>query len=89
MNIEPLAEKFEAFGWKVIKVHDGHDFELLLEALSKAISVHRKPVVILARTIIGKGIPFAEGKHTYYGASLSKVEMDAVVRQAEILWHRA
>jgi len=61
MNIEPLPEKWASFGWGV-KVVDGHDFHQLEEAFSSVPFVEGKPSVIIAKTIKGKGIPFAENK---------------------------
>jgi len=75
MNVEPIQAKFEAFGWKVIKVLDGHDIGQLLDAIEKAKKVTRQPVCIWCKTIKGKGVPFAEGKVSYHGAALSDEEM--------------
>ncbi|KXI26760.1 transketolase [Paraglaciecola hydrolytica] len=58
MNNEPLAEKFEAFGWAV-KTVDGHDLTALTEALEKPL-VLGKPSAIIARTTKGKGVSFME-----------------------------
>jgi len=75
MNVEPIQAKFEAFGWKVIKVLDGHDMGQLLDAFDKAKRVTRQPVCIWCMTVKGKGVPFAEGKVSYHGAALSDEEM--------------
>ncbi len=57
MNIEPLTDKYRAFGWHVIDI-DGHDMDTILDAFSEARSIKGKPSVILARTIMGKGVAF-------------------------------
>ena len=75
MGIEPIQDKFEAFGWKVIQVMDGHDFDQLSEAFDRALEVRRRPTLIWAHTIKGKGVPFAEGKVSYHGVVLSDEEM--------------
>ena len=75
MNVEPIQSKFESFGWKVIKVVDGHDMAELLSAISRARGVVRQPVCIWCRTVKGKGVPFAEGKVEYHGAALSEEEL--------------
>lgn len=75
MNVEPIQSKFESFGWKVIKVTNGHDFEELLSAISRARAVTRQPVCIWCNTVKGKGVPFAEGKVSYHGAALSEEEL--------------
>jgi transketolase len=59
MNSEPLAEKFEAFGWRVQRV-DGHDLQQLTRVLSSK-PADEKPLVVIANTIKGKGISFMEG----------------------------
>jgi transketolase len=66
MNIEPLADKYRAFGWEVIYT-DGHDIEQLTEVFNRAGKIKDKPVVILAKTIKGKGVKFAENKAGYHG----------------------
>jgi transketolase len=75
MNVEPIQAKFEAFGWKVIKVVDGNDMGQVLEAIERAKKVTRQPVCIWCRTVKGKGVPFAEGKVEYHGAALSCEEL--------------
>jgi len=59
LALEPLSEKWEAFGWHTLVV-DGHNHNEILEALS----VHKegKPVCIIANTTKGKGVSFMEGK---------------------------
>lgn len=79
LDVGSIQDKFEAFGWKVIHVLDGHDFDQLLDALHKAFSENRKPVCIWCHTITGKGIGFAEDKSGYHGAALSEVEMNEVI----------
>lgn len=61
MQIEPLADKWESFGWGV-KVVDGHDFQQLNDAFSSVPFVQGKPSVIIANTVKSKGLPFGENK---------------------------
>ena len=68
MPLEPFADKWRAFGWDVVEV-DGHDFDQLDEALSKAWAVTDVPVLILAHTIKGKGVDFMENNVVYHYAS--------------------
>ena len=64
MPIEPIANKWRAFGWRVLEV-DGHD----LEALVLALAPHELPTLVLARTVKGKGVDFMEGQPKWhYGA---------------------
>ena len=66
MSLEPLAEKWKSFGWNVISC-DGHDFKEILTSFNKGISCKGKPTVIIARTIMGKGISSIEGDYRWHG----------------------
>lgn len=79
LEIDPIFEKFEYFGWRALRVVDGHNFDSLLDNLSKAFSTSRKPTVLICRTVLGKGIPFAENKDYYYGVSLSLEEFNEIL----------
>jgi transketolase len=59
MAIEPLDEKWRAFGWHVVAV-DGHDMEALVRTLEAASEAPGKPTLVLARTVKAKGVSFAE-----------------------------
>ena len=59
MQVEPLAEKYAAFGWEVLRTN-GHDMRQLVAAFAKARTTVGKPSVILADTIKGKGVSFME-----------------------------
>lgn len=62
MNIEPFAEKWRSFGWEVYQC-DGNDMEDIVAVTEKILSTKErtKPSVILAVTVMGKGVPFFEG----------------------------
>ena len=66
MPTEPLDEKLEAFGWKVLKA-DGHNFSALQDAFSEAKTVKGQPTVILAKTVKGKGVSFMENDAGWHG----------------------
>lgn len=80
------AGLFEGFGWRTFRVADGHNIEELTYGLVHARRNQRAPTVIIADTVLGKGLPFAEGKPFYAHVSLSAQEMDTVRRvlQSEI-----
>lgn len=61
INLEPLADRWRAFGWGVKEI-DGHDFEHLIAALEKAPFEEHKPSVLIAHTVKGKGVSFMEDK---------------------------
>lgn len=66
MALEPLKKKWEAFGWQAVEC-DGHDFRSLLGAFNKARLELTHPTVILAKTIMGKGIASIEGDYRWHG----------------------
>lgn len=67
MTLEPLADKWKSFGWNVIRI-DGHDMEAILAACETADN-QKGPTMIIADTVKGKGMPFAEGDYRWhYGA---------------------
>lgn len=59
-DIEPVADKWKAFGWHVIDVCDGNDIEQVDRAIVDAKSVKGKPVMVVLRTVKGKGVSFVE-----------------------------
>ncbi len=80
MGIEPIHDKWSAFGWHVIDI-DGHDMEEILRALGEAESVKGKPTVIIAKTTKGKGVSFFEDKVEYHGVAPSKEEFERAVKE--------
>ncbi len=82
MKIEPLAEKWKAFGWHVMDI-DGHDMGQILHALDEAEKVKGKPSVIVARTVKGKGVSFFEGKAEYHGLAPTKEEQEKALKELE------
>ncbi len=66
MNIHPIWEKFKAFGWHVLHI-DGHDFGQVISALDVSKNVTGSPLVIIAKTVKGKGISFMEDKALWHG----------------------
>lgn len=71
MGVEPLKDKFEAFGWKAVEI-DGHDFEQIVDAVEQSHKETEKPFVIIANTIKGKGIDFMEGLAKWHYAGLDE-----------------
>ncbi len=64
-----IKENYEADGWKVWEV-DGHDYQALYEAIREAIEDRENPGVVIARTVIGKGVSFMENKWEWHGKAL-------------------
>ena len=65
MALDPLADKWRAFGWNAIEV-DGHNFEELLAALSKFPNANGHPTAIIAHTVKGKGASFMEDDNNWH-----------------------
>lgn len=66
MEVAPVADKFRAFGWNTIEI-DGHDHQAILSALDEAREFSGGPTVVVARTVKGKGVSFAEGEAAWHG----------------------
>jgi transketolase len=71
LNIEPLAEKWKAFGWNVCEIN-GHDFGQIEKVINGQIL--EKPTVVIAETIKGKGVSFMEGQNLYHYKAPSEQE---------------
>jgi transketolase len=67
MGLEPLAAKFQAFGWQVQEI-DGHDFGEILIALESAFETEGRPSLVIAHTVKGKGVPFMENVPQWHGS---------------------
>ncbi len=80
--LEPLSDKWAAFGWNVIKA-SGHDHEKLLAALEQARCTTGKPTVIIADTVKGKGVSFMEGVVGFHGKACTPAELDTACRELE------
>ncbi|HUL44519.1 MAG TPA: transketolase [Bacteroidota bacterium] len=74
MEVEPLVEKYQSFGWKVFRV-DGHNMNHVVDALEKAKAGVGKPVVIIADTVKGKGVSFMENVAGWHGKSPNAEEL--------------
>jgi transketolase len=66
MDIDPLAEKYAAFGWNVLEVN-GHDLSDILSVFGRAASTPSRPSVLLAHTVKGKGVSFMENQAGWHG----------------------
>lgn len=80
MGIDPVNEKFAAFGWNVIEA-DGHCVEELQNALESAKSVKGKPSVIIASTTKGRGVSFMEDQADWHGAAPSVEQRDEALEE--------
>ena len=66
MPLEPLAEKWQAFGWHTQEI-DGHNFEAIVEAVNQSKAVFNRPSCVIAHTIPGKGVAEFERRFEWHG----------------------
>jgi transketolase len=85
MKLEPLAAKWASFGWHVIEC-DGNDMEQLLDAIKKSGNVKNTPAVILAKTILGKGIRSIEGDYRWHGKVPAPEQLLEFLGQLDSIW---
>ena len=81
MRVEPMADKWRAFGWAVIEI-DGHDIHQILTALHDARAM-RCPTAILARTVKGKGVSFMEDDWAWHGAAPDAQQLAQAMKEIE------
>ena len=80
MKLEPLADKWRAFGWRVFEI-DGHDMREILGALRQASDTRDQPSMIIAKTVKGKGVSFMENNPAFHGAAPNQDEYDKAMRE--------
>ncbi|MEQ6359972.1 transketolase [Thermoanaerobacter thermohydrosulfuricus] len=81
-NIEPVNEKFKAFGWHVIEI-DGHDFDQIDKAIEEAKATKGKPTLIIAHTIKGKGVSFMENQVGWHGSAPNEEQRQKAIQELE------
>lgn len=84
MPLEPLSDKYRAFGWHVLEV-DGHNIAQFIAACSEAASIYEKPTVIIAHTIPGKGVREIERDYRWHGKPPSADEAKIFLRELRSL----
>ncbi len=82
MGLEPLASKWQAFGWHTIEI-DGHDMKQILNAYDEAKRIKDRPSIIIAHTVKGKGVSFMENKVDFHGRAPTKEETEIASKELE------
>lgn len=84
MPLEPLKEKWRAFGWHTIEV-DGHDFGALFKAFAEAKATKGQPIVIIAHTVKGKGVSLIERDtgNKFHGVPLTPEQAEVALKEIE------
>ena len=80
LDLEPVVDKWKAFGWPVIEI-DGHDLAQIDKALDQAEAVRGKPSFIMAHTVKGKGVSFMEDNPEWHGKSPTPAEAGRAIRE--------
>ena len=83
MDLGNLEAKFEAFGWHVLHLEQGNDIDAVIASLTlaKTLTGKGKPIVILMKTAMGKGVDFMEGSHEWHGISPNDEQLTKALAQ--------
>ena len=87
MSLEPLANKWRAFGWHVMEV-DGHDIKAIINALKETRSVRGRPSVIIAYLVKGRGVSFMEWVREFHGKTLPPEDLNRALADLDS-WYKA
>lgn len=79
-NPEPVADKWRAFGWRVLEA-DGHDLREMYAAYRVAMRERRRPTVIVAETVKGKGVSFMENQADWHGVAPDAEQLKAALAE--------
>ena len=87
IRMDPMADKWRAFGFHTVEV-DGHNHDALLAAFAEAASTKGKPTCIVANTVKGKGVSFAENKPAWHHGVPTKEQLYAAAAElgVEVPW---
>ncbi len=84
INEIAIARKFESFGWNTIDIN-GHDYGQILTALSEAKAETKKPTMIVAKTIKGKGVPYMENDNAWHKGVPTKAQLSEALKSLEVV----
>lgn len=82
MEIDPLADKWKAFGWEVFEC-DGNNVAALIETFDRAESTKNKPAVIIAHTLMGKGVKSIEDDYRWHGKAPNAGELEELLKELD------
>jgi len=83
MKLEPLKDKFLAFGFKVFEI-DGHRMIEIVKTLEKAKKIKNQPTVIIAQTVKGKGVSFMENNPSWHGVAPSDDQLKQALKELRL-----
>ena len=86
MDLGDLQAKLTAFGWEVLSLEDGNDIDQLIATFEKAKSFagKGKPIIILMKTVMGKGVDFMEGSHEWHGIAPNDEQLAKALTQLPV-----
>ncbi len=82
MNLDPVVDKWKAFGWHTISI-DGHNMRQILSAYEEAKATKGQPSIIIACTTKGKGVSFMENAVDFHGRAPTKEETERALKELE------
>jgi len=84
LRLEPVSERWSAFGWNVIEI-DGHNFKEILNALKKGEAYENKPTLIILNTTKGKGVSFMENNVDFHGVPPNEMERNLAIEELTLI----
>ncbi|HLD22075.1 MAG TPA: thiamine pyrophosphate-dependent enzyme, partial [Patescibacteria group bacterium] len=87
MPLDSLAKKYKAFNWHVLEIN-GHRYEEIINAIAAAQRIQGKPVVIIARTIPGKGVKYMENDYQWHGKAPNNTETEQALQELQQVRHQ-
>lgn len=82
-DTNPIVDKWKAFGWDVVEI-DGHDMDQIMAALDNTDKRKGRPTIIIASTIKGKGVCFAENTAAFHNGAMTQEQYDIACGQLQI-----
>jgi transketolase len=79
-DVEAYAKRISSFGWEAITI-DGHNLDEIMSAYEKAVQIKERPVMIIAKTIKGKGVLFIEDRNGWHGKPLNREQLSRAVNE--------
>ena len=83
MHLEPMQEKWEAFGWHAVTI-DGHDFGAMIDAFQACSDATGQPSVVIAHTVKGKGVSFMENDNNWHYKTPDSDELCRALAELEV-----
>ena len=80
LDMEPMTEKWRAFGWNVCEI-DGHNMAEILDAFDWAKKQKGRPSIIVAHTVKGKGVSFMENNNSFHGVAPTREQTVAALQE--------